>query len=267
MKKLLSALLCAVLIGSCAAAETNVFPTPTPEISPSPSAAPVSQADAGGMDFTINDKSLRLDFDPDPEYSICKDGFVQASFYATDTDGLLYELYVTFPQTVKTGEKITPESSIAAGSIASGIMLFVSDDHGMDVCSAATQYLTGAYPAGSAYDVSFSDVTANGSEYTFKGTLVGRLVEVDKNFYATSTINECSGEFSFTMDLSSAEAPEKDRSAPGADETPTPEASETPAQEGEATPSPESEATPLPKKTYPPMAPARLTTPEDAKKI
>lgn len=267
MKKLLSALLCALLIGSCACAETPVFPTPTPDVSAQPSAAPENQSAAGGMDFTFNQKSIRLDFDPDPEYSICKDGYVQASFYTTDTDGLLYELYVTFPQTVQSGETITPENSIEDTSIASGLVLFVSDDYGMDVCSAATQYLTGPYPEGSSYSINFSSVTANGSEYTFEGTLTGNLVEVDENFYATDTINECSGAFRFTMDLGSAEAPNKDRSEPAPSATPIPELPATPSPESDASPAPESDATPAPKQKRPPVAPAKLTTPADAKKI
>lgn len=266
MKKLLSALLCVILIGCCAFAEAPVFPTPSPEVSaettPAPSAAPESKLAAGGnMDFTVNGKTLQLDFDPDPEYSICRDGYVQASFYVEDTDGLLYELYVTFPKSVQSGDAVTPDSCMKNGDIGSGLMLFVSDDAGMDVCSAATQYLTGPYPAGSSYGISFTSVIADGSLCTFEGTMNGSLVEVDERFYATSTVNECSGIFSFTMDLGSAELPKKDRAAPDSDATPTPVVPELPES------TPESEATPEPKKQRPPTPPAQLTTPSDARKI
>lgn len=266
MKKLLSALLCALLIGSCAIAESSAFPTPAPEISAEPDATPdaasESQLSAGGsMDFTINGKTLKMDFDPDPEYSICRDGYVQASFYAKDTDGLLYELYVTFPQSVQSGDTVTPDECRKNGDIGSGLMLFVSDDADMDVCSAATQYLTGPYPEGSSYAISFTSVIADGSLYTFKGAMNGSLVEVDDRFYATSTVNECSANFSFTMDLGAAKVPEKDRTAPDAGDVPTPAIPELPDS------TPESEATPAPEKKRPPTPPAHLTTPSDAQKI
>ena len=261
MKKLLSALLCAMLFGCCCAAETPVFPSPTPEISAEPEASPTPEipSDAGGMDFTYNGQTLRLDFDPDPEYSICRDGYIQASFYVEEADGMLYELYVTFPQSVQSGGTLTPESCVQSGDIASGLMLFVSDEAGNDVCSAATQYLTGPYPEGSSYSIRFDKVTSEGTVYTFEGTMTGKLAEVDERFYATSTINECSGTFRFTMDLGSASS-EKERTAPDAKD-------EAPSGEDGLPDAPESEATPQPEQQRPPTPPAQLTTPADAKKI
>jgi len=260
MKKLLSALLCAILIGFCAAAEAPVFPTPSPEVSAETTPAPDAHS-AGGMDFTLNGKNLRLDFDPDPEYSICRDGYIQASFYVEDSDGLLYELYVTFPQSVQSGDTVTPDSCVKSGDIGSGLMLFISDDADMDVCSAATQYLAGPYPEGSSYSISFTGVMAVGSLYTFDGVMDGNLVEVDERFYATSTVNECSGTFSFTMDLTAAKLPDKESSTPEPDKVPSPDPSQNPGS------TPESEATPEPEKKRPPTPPAQLNTPSDARKI
>ena len=100
MKKTLTALLCAMLICFGAAAESP-SPTPTPE----PEIAEAAQT-GGSMSVTLNAETLTLDFDPDPQYSICRDGFVQASFYAYGAGDLLYELYMTFPQTVQPGEII-----------------------------------------------------------------------------------------------------------------------------------------------------------------
>lgn len=262
MKKLLSALLCAMLIGCCGAAETPVFPTPTPEISAAPETTPAPEnlSNPGIMDFTIDGKNTRLAFDPDPEFSICKDGYVQASFYADETGGMLYELYVTFPQSVKSGDEVTPESCMQSGAIASGLMLFVTDGSGKETCCAATQYLTGPYPEGAGYSIHFTDVSAEGSVHTFEGSLTGKLVEVDERFYATSNISECSATFRFTMDLSAA-ASDKDRTAPEAEEEPFAQEPVLPES------TPESEATPEPKKQRPPVPPAQLITPADAKKI
>lgn len=257
MKKMLSALLCALLIGLCAFAESSALPTP------SPSAAPQEQSDAGSMDLTLNGETLRLDFAPDPKYSICKDGYIQASFYAETADGLLYELYLTFPQAVKSGEEVTPDSCISNGDIGSGLMLFVSDDAGMDICSAATQALTGAYPEGSSYAIRFTHAVANDSVYTFEGSLEASLVEVDEYFYATSTINTCSATFRFAMDTSAAQSDE-DSVAPESSETPAPSQPGT-SEVPDSTPG--SEPTPAPKKDSLPTPPPHLNKPSNARKI
>lgn len=253
MKKMLSALLCALLIGLCAFAESPAATMPAPQ-----------DPSTGSMDLTLNGETLQLNFDPDPQYSICKDGYIQASFYAETADDLLYELYLTFPQSVSSGEEVTPDSCIKSGNIGCGLMLFISDDAGMDVCSAATQTLTGAYPEGSSYVIRFANVAADASAYTFEGSLEASLVEVDEQFYATSTINVCSASFRFTMETSAA--------APSAEESAAPESSETPSPtqpESSVLPesTPGSESTPAPKKNQLPTPPPQLTKPSNARKI
>lgn len=258
MKKMLSALLCVMLIGFCAFAESPILPTPAP------SSAAQEQTAADGMDLTINGETLRLNFDPDPKYSICKDGYVQASFYAETADGLLYELYLTFPQAVKSGETVTPDSCIQSGDLGSGLMLFVSDDAGMDVCSAATQTLAGTYPEGSSYAVRFTSAAANDSVYTFEGDLEASLVEVDERFYATSTINTCSAAFRFTMDVSAAAQSEGNSVAPESSETPAPS---QPGTSESPNSTPKVDPTPAPKQNLLPTPPPQLNKPSNVRKI
>lgn len=260
MKKLLTALLCAALLAGCAFAEAPSAEG-TPQPSPEASAAPeVRTADAGGMDASLNGESLRLEFDPDPMYSLCRDGYVQASFYVYGANNALYELYMTFPQDVQPGETLTPENVVLSGDIGTGLMLFVSDDDS-DVCSAASQYMTGPYPEGSGYTLSFSEVTVGGTAYTFAGTIDANLVEVDQYYNATSTVNRLSGSFRFTMDLGSAAS-----GAPGT--RPTPEATQPPAgEQPKADEAPKAEPTAEPEPQRPPTPPAQLITPPNAQKI
>lgn len=289
MKNLLIALLCAALLctsGVWAAAEgPSPDPTPTPEAedmpeegalpafpSPAPDSeeasdgsvspkfqTPVPESEAakagGTLRATFNGEPLTLDFDPDPQFSTCEDGYVQASFYAYGTAGKLYELYLVFPQTVAAGDIITAESRAAAGDDQSGLMMFVSDNSS-DVCSLASQYADGVYPEGSGYEVTFSQVSVSGTMYTFTGSLKATLVVIDEHYNSLAESHTLTASFTFTMDLSGASA--EPSAEPG---LPAPEA--TP-KNGE--PPKGNDAPTLPYSAIP-TPPAKLVTPADAKKI
>lgn len=257
MKKILIALLCAIMLSAGACAESPAVPPR----SPAPETVPVSSA--GGMEGTLNGMPLTLEFDPDPMFSIQQDGYIQASFFAYGEGDLLYELYMTFPQAVQSGDVLTPESSLRSGQIASGLMLFVSDANS-EICSAASQYASGAYPDGSGYSMNFTDVTVNGASYTFSGSMDAKLAVVDMYYNPTSEINELSADFSFTMDLGSAS------SAPYADHsTPEPALPPSEGQDGSANPDvvPETEPTVVPPEERPPLPPTKLITPQNAQKV
>ncbi len=251
MKKLLAALLCAMMLLSFAHAETA--------------------GTQGSLSLTINGQAIALDFDPRPEYSQCQNGYVQASFYAYDEANQLYELYVTFPQTAHSGETFMPDNCLTPDRIGTGLMLFISDDAGKDLCSAATQYLTGSYPEGSSYQLKFDTVAPSGSACAYAGSFEATLAEVDSMFRTTGNFNTCSASFEFTMDLGS--------SAPQADPSPSlqPGATPDPATPGlpESTPDPAlpalPEATPEPSAPpqveYPPQPQEKLVTPPDARRI
>lgn len=259
MKRKLIALLCALLLTACAIAE-SVPPAPAPESS-------AAAQSGGSISFTLNDTQLTLDFDPDPQFSVCRDGYIQSSFYAYGEGDLLYELYVTFPQDIRPGETITPESCMLSADMFSGVYLYISDET-TDVCSAATQYLTGAYPQGSGYSITFTTASAEGTAASFAGTLEANLVEVDANFLPTGKINALSGSFSFSMDLGgSAVPPDEGRAAPEATQPPASEAPSRPDQTPDEAPA---QPAPTPENNAgqrPPAPPAKLITPANAKKI
>ncbi len=252
MKRKLTALLCVMLLGCSAMAEASA-PTPTP-------APDISEAiqSSGSMSVTLNGETMTMEFDPNPLYSICRDGYVQASFFAYGANDLLYELYLTFPQDVQSGQTISPESSLMQVDILSGLYLYTSTSSS-EICSAATQYLTGAYPEGSSYSISFSSVSSEGTVSFFEGTIDAKLIQMDQNYNPTSTIDEFSASFSFSMDLGTADAQPEPRQ---------PEASEEPAAPEDA---PQDEFPyPLPeefKNPYPPTPPSQLITPSNAQKI
>lgn len=255
MKKLLIALLCAALGLTASAwaesAPSPVFPTPAPDASESPApgfqmpAPDASPSQAGGsLRASLNGEPLTLDFDADPLYSTYEGGYVQASFYAYGEADLLYELYVVFPSTVSSGDVIASETAARSGDDQSGLMLFVSDSNS-EACSVATQHIGGAFPEGSAYELRFDRVTADGSLYSFTGSLKATLVRVDEQYHSLSETDTLTASFTFTMNLGDASA--------------------TPAPDGENPP--EEGAMPALPFGGVPTPPASLVAPADARKI
>lgn len=255
MKKKLIALLCALSLLGCARAETAPLPTPAPEAATEPAAQTAAE---GQMTITLDGAPMTLEFDPDPMFSVCRDGYIQASFFAYDESDLLYELYMTFPQNVQPGGSVTAESSLAGGYIASGLMLYISSS-ASETCAGATQYLTGPYPTGSSYEIRFDEVTADGTKHTFSGSAEAKLVQIDENYNPTSVVNDFSAEFRFTMNIGSA-LPEASAA---------PEASLPPSgdSQSEAEEIPGYELPVMPEQQRPPTPPAHLVTPANAQKI
>lgn len=256
MKKKLIALLCALSLLGCARAETAPLPTPVPEATTEPSAA--QTAAEGQMTIALDGAPLTLEFDPDPLFSVCRDGYIQASFFAYDESDMLYELYMTFPQNVQSGGSVTAESSLTGGYIASGLMLYISSS-ASETCAGATQYLTGPYPAGSSYEIRFSEVSVDGTKHTFAGSAEAKLVQIDENYNPTSVVNDFSAEFRFTMNIGAA-LPESS----AAPEATLPPAEDSQPKEEEI---PGYELPALPEPQRPPTPPAHLVTPSNARKI
>lgn len=246
MKKIFCALLVAALLLSSALAE--------------------SSAPAGTFTLTVQGETVSLNYDPDPEYSNIINGSIQASFYSETEDGTMYELYMLFPDTVKSGDVVTTQSSIDAGQNDPGVMIFITDDS-QEIYAAAFQFSTGAYPAGSSYEIRFDSVTPSGGTCAYKGSLTSTLMVMDR-MYTPQYPLEIFGSFDFSFDMSSEydpRMPEPSASAPAPEATPAPFSPALP----EATPAP---AKPDPTPFVPvfPSAPKNtpsLITPADAKKI
>ena len=249
MKKIFAALLVIALLLSSALAEDSV---------------PVTSN--GAFMLTVQGETVVLDYDPDPEYSNIVNGSIQASFYSETEDGTMYELYMLFPDTVKSGDVVTTQSSIQAGQNDPGVMIFITDDT-REIYAAAFQFSSGAYPTGSSYEIRFDSVTPAGDVCAYKGSLTSTLVVLDKMYTPLEPL-EISGSFDFSFDMNSTYAPQMP--APS-DAAPAPEATPAPFApvQPEATPAPDN---PMPTPFIPdfPSVPKNtpsLITPADAKKI
>lgn len=224
MKKLLALLICLILsLCPVACAET---PESTPDAS---------------LTLTLPDRTLTLEYDMDETYSYYDGAYVQPSFFVYDqnADGseTLYEVYLTFPDTVLAGSTVSPETCIQPGSEDSSILLFVTDDT-QNVYSVASQANGVPYPAESDYTIHFTEVSVSGTVYTYIGAFEATMVALDENYDFISVYGDISGSFRFSMDL-------------GKVTTPSPY-----IDEGEAEP-----------QTTAPPAPTKLVTPPDAKRI
>ena len=257
MKRKLTALLCAMLIGCSAMAESPIpTPTPAPEVTE-------NEQSSGSMSVTLNNQALTLEFDPDPQYSICRDGYVQASFYAYGEGDLLYELYMTFPMDVTPDESISPETSLLNADLFSGLYLYTSTSSS-EICSAATQYLTGAYPEGSDYTITFTEVSGDRSATTFVGSISAMMVQVDQNYNPTTVTDDFAAEFRFTMNLGNETAQPEPRQPESTKAPDQPEASSEPDNPKNESPYQLPDAFLNP---YPPMPPSKLITPANAQRI
>lgn len=178
----------------------------------------------GSMTITLLDRTLTLDYDPDPDFSNLMGGVIQASFYSESEDGGLYEAYVLFPETVKSGDVITTQSSIDAGLTDPGVMVFITDDT-LDLYAAACQFSTGPYPSGSRYSIRFDSVVPEGNSCAYSGSLEATLIALDENYKELYAVENVTATFSFTFDFGNELEP-REPSAPST--TPTPETPDLP---------------------------------------
>lgn len=211
--------------------------------------AETSDPAEGGNSLTITllDRTLTLDYDPDPDFSNLMGGVIQASFYTESEDGGLYEAYILFPETVKSGDVITTQSSIEAGLTDPGVIVYITDST-LNLYASAVQFSTGPYPSGSEYAIRFDSVVPEGTSCTYTGSLEATLIAQDENYQDLYPVENVTATFSFTFDFGNELEP-REPSAPSTPEFP--ENPELPA----ATPSP-----------YSPNLPG-LIAPPDAKKI
>jgi len=223
MKKMIAALLCALLCLAPAVCAESEVPAPSTD-------APADQC----MELSIPGKTLTLDFDTDPMFSMYDGLYVQACFYAYDTDDTLYEVYLLYPGDVTAGSDVTPESASALGMEDCAVMLYITAGSSERYAVAAQSYGS-AYPEGSDYLIHFDSVNKSGSSVSYAGLMAATLVELDEYYNPLGTIGDVSAEFRFTIDFGSS--PQPPDYSPNAPET-----------------------------TIPP-APSKLVTPPDAQKI
>lgn len=182
MKKTVAILLCALLATLCAfsLAESpfsglfDVLPG-EPGIETPPRDNPES---ADAIVLEINGESVRLAYDPSPQYSSIQGGIVQASYYAYGPDGkALYELYITFPETARAGMIITPEYALMT-SEQSSVVLIESRD-GVEKYFFSSLLDGRVYPEGSGFTIGIDSVTESNGSVSYTGTLSASLIALD----------------------------------------------------------------------------------------
>lgn len=173
----------------------------------------------GGLDNAIdiewNGRAIRLSFDTSGSYSAVVDGSVQACFYAYDTvdAGVMYELYLVFPESVKPGDVITPDYARQYAPECS--VMFVVSTQQSEVYYFAAQVENGHFPEGSDYAIRIAEVTKVDGGVRYAGRLSATLTGIDtgSNGSYQASVKLTDAPFSFTM-------PEANRRTIG--DTPTP---------------------------------------------
>ena len=131
-----------------------------------------------GITLQVNGESVRLAYDPSPQYSSIRGGIVQASYYAYGQDGkALYELYISFPDTSRAGMVITPEYASMINA-ESSVVLIVSQDN-LEKYYFSSLLDGNVYPAGSGFSISIDEVVEGIGAVSYSGTLSASLIALD----------------------------------------------------------------------------------------
>lgn len=188
--------------GSGAEDEEDPFAGPG-DADATPAPTEPSQAESkgsGSMKLNIGGEALELKFDASPSYSSIEGHLLQAAFYTYGADtGNLYEMFLSFSDSVKAGDSLTPE--IAMKTETNTALILVISTATEDTYYVASQQSTsGPYPATSNYTLSFDSVTDNGDTITFVGTFTADLVSYSpKTGQIDKTMHVEGATFEFTI--------------------------------------------------------------------
>lgn len=143
--------------------------------------APSDEFGSGSLQVNIGGETLNLNFDPSPSYSSIVDHLVQAAFYTYGADtGNLYEMFLTFPDSVRSGDTITPEYAMTS-AVDSSVVLLISSAEQDTYYVASQQSTTGPYPETSNYSLHFDTVTPGAASTTFYGNITADLVSFNQS--------------------------------------------------------------------------------------
>lgn len=182
MKKIISMLLCALLMMLPALAEAPID-APNAGDGLFPGDQLPRDGDNGGdagasVTLEINGETIRLGFDDSPLYSSVQNGLVQASYSAYGADGYtMYLLYIIFPDTAKPGTVITPESAATAGNESSVVLIVSSRERELYYYSSV--FSGQVYPADSTFSIAIDNIEAADNGTTYSGTLSATLICID----------------------------------------------------------------------------------------
>lgn len=168
-----------------------------------------------GIEVTLEGQVLTLPFDATPEFSHISNGIVQASFFGYDASGLtMYELYLIFPETVKSQSTFTQQDAIASGldDCCTAVLITATQREDLYV---AGHYNGAAYPSGTSYTLSFESVTDVSGGRQFTGTLTATLSGEDINGNTIpQKITLDHTPFSFTLPNTGSENPSAPQNTP-----------------------------------------------------
>ena len=132
------------------------------------------------IELEIDGKRTSLNFDASTQYSSIAGGLVQASYFGYSEDGgMLYELYMVFPQTAQPGMVITPSYAALTGEDSS-VVLIVSNMKTEEEVYYFSSLMDGSvYPEHSDFAIAIDDIAETDGATTFSGTLSASLVALD----------------------------------------------------------------------------------------
>lgn len=125
--------------------------------------------------------SLAMEFDPSAEYSMLRDGMIQACFFAYDQSETSYiEIYLELPSNVQSGDRLSTAEDMRGISSSAAISFYeVSAD-------SETLYYAGSvigipYPDASLFEINIAEAVHGADSIELSGTLSATLVRFDAN--------------------------------------------------------------------------------------
>lgn len=175
MRKILVFLLAlALLCASASALEGTGYPAWD-------GVSPAEDAACGSFDG----QSLRLEFDPSPDYSLMEGGLAQLCFFAQDAGQQRYlELYLMLPDNLQAGDVVSEKSQLNLGC---SITLYEVLPNGED-CYYAGQYYGMAYPENSGFELKIEEAGTADGTFSLKGSMNAVLGQLLGDFSTGKTI-------------------------------------------------------------------------------
>ena len=169
----------------------------------------LAEASREGIMLEVEGGSVTLNFDSSAEYSSVVSGSAVASFYTyTDGGNRLYELTMTFPETVRAGDVVDTQFALTNPNCSVAAIFSTKDE--------AVYYFSGVidsavYPRESSFAITFDAVSDSENGRVYMGRLSAHLVGMDM-FGGPETerklLDIADAPFSFTMPARNRRTPE-----------------------------------------------------------
>lgn len=159
-----------------------------------------SEQQDNALGGSFGDESILLKFDETDDYSYCKNGYIQACFFAFDAEEKYYiEMYLLLPENVEAGTILNPETAFLSGMNDCSLTLFEVDENDDSVTYYAGQLAGNAMPSNSSFSVSIDNVVRAFGSVSASGTLSAELCRFDGDQATDETLKITSAFFNFTL--------------------------------------------------------------------